>query len=99
MDLKLLKTDLQIKEQKVERAIDQMMALHEKLQGVRSRYEHAVKDNLRCFRYPLRMKVVTYEGVINMYYEYVLEKQKEVESLRLVVYGNESDVSDSEDSD
>jgi hypothetical protein len=35
------------------------------------------------------MKIVAVEGVINMYYQYTVEKQKEVEVLRFQLYREE----------
>ena len=66
-----------------------MLLLHDQLESIRTRYNNAVATNFRCFRYPLRMKIVTVEGVINMYYQYTVAKQKEVEALRFQLYGEE----------
>lgn len=76
-------------ERKTQVACQQMLLLSDQLDSLKTRYEKAVKANFRCFRYPLRMKIVTVEGVINMYYQYTVEKQKEVEVLRYQVYGEE----------
>ena len=78
-------------ERKTQVACQQMLLLSDQLDSLKTRYEKAVKANFRCFRYPLRMKIVTVEGVINMYYQYTVEKQKEVEVLRFQLYGEEPD--------
>ena len=76
-------------ERKTQVACQQMLLLSDQLDSLKTRYEKAVNANFRCLRYPLRMKIVTVEGVINMYYQYTVEKQKEVEVLRYHVYGEE----------
>jgi len=76
-------------EKKTQVACQQMLLLSDQLDSLKIRYEKAVTANVRCFRYPLRMKIVTVEGVINMYYQYTVEKQKEVEVLRFQLFGEE----------
>lgn len=78
-------------ENRTQRACHQMLLLHDKLQDLKIRYENAVNANFRCLRYPLRMKIVTVEGVINMYYEYTVEKQKQVEAMRYKLFGEEAE--------
>ena len=78
-------------ESKTQIACHQMLLLSTKLEGLKIRYQNAVTANFRCFRYPLRMRIVTLEGVINMYYQYTVEKQKEVEILRYKLFGEEAE--------
>ena len=78
-------------EKKTQIACQQMLLLHDKLESLKTRYQSAVSANFRCFRYPLRMRIVAVEGVINMYYRYTEEKQKEVEALRYKLFGEEPD--------
>lgn len=82
-------TRLNQTEKCIRRACDQMILLNDKLGNMKIRYERAVKVNIRCFRYPLRMKIVIIEGVINTYYEYIMLRQKEVEELRCSFLGEE----------
>lgn len=82
-------TKLNQTEKCIKRACDQMILLNDKLGNMKIRYERTVKVNIRSFRYPLRMKIVTIEGVINTYYEYIMLKQKEVEELRYIFLGEE----------
>ena len=77
-------TDAEIKTQV---ACQQMLLLSDQLESLKIRYDKVVKANFRCLRYPLRMKIVVVEGVINMYYHYTVKKQKEVEVLSYQLYG------------
>ena len=76
-------------ERKTQVACKQMLLLNDQLDSLKIRYDKAVQTNFSCFRYPLRMKIVAVEGVINMYYQYTVEKQKEVEVLRFQLYREE----------
>ena len=76
-------------ERKTQVTCQQMLLLSDQLESLKTRYEKAVNANFRCLRYPLHMKIVTVEGVINMYYQYTVDKQKEVAVLRYQVYGEE----------
>ena len=67
-------TELKEAEKRCQIACRQMLLLNDQLEGLKIRYHNAVAANFRCFRYPLRMKIVTIEGVINMYYQYTVEK-------------------------
>ncbi|KAJ8318701.1 hypothetical protein KUTeg_003792 [Tegillarca granosa] len=52
------------------KACEQIIALNRKLQSVSIRYQKATKDGRRSFRYSLRLRLATIEGVRNMYYEF-----------------------------
>jgi len=76
-------------ERKTQVACQQIVLLSDQLESLKTRYDKVVNANFRYLRYPLRMKIVTVEGVINMYYQYTEEKQKEVEVLIYQLYGEE----------
>ena len=80
---------LQDAENRTQKACQQMLLLSDKLEYLKNKYEKAVIDNIRSFRYPLRMRIVVLEGVINMYYQYTAEKHKEAEMLRFKLFGQE----------
>lgn len=96
MESTKLNVKLQDVENRVQRACQQMLLLADKLDSLKTRYQNAVNANFKSFRYPLRMQIVTVEGVIEMYYKYTMEKQKEAGKLRYQLYGEEPDY-DSED--
>lgn len=84
---------LQEAENRTQKACQQMLLLSDKLDYMKEKYEKAVKDNIRSYRYPLRMRIVVLEGIINMYYQYTSEKHKEAEMLRYKLFGQESEFS------
>lgn len=69
--------------------VNKWFLLNDKLENLRIRYHRAVSVNLRTFRCPLRMKIVTVEGVLNMFYQYTVAKQKEIEVLKYKLFGEE----------
>lgn len=90
MDSSMYK-QLQDAENKTQKACQQLLLLSERLDHLKSKYEKAVQENQRSYRYPLRMRVVVLEGVINMYYQYTTEKHKEAEMLRCKLFGQDPD--------
>lgn len=89
MDFTQLYTKLKEAERRTTRACKQMVLLNDKLENLRIRYHRAVSVNFRTFRCPLRMKIVTVEGVLNMFYQYTVAKQKEIEVLKYKLFGEE----------
>ena len=79
------------------RACEQVVLLNDKLEGLQRRYDKAVQENHRSFRYNLRLKMASVEGVRNAYYEYACEKAEEIAELRY--YVSAADHYDSEDED
>ena len=70
-------------------------------------YNRSQAENRRSYRYILRLKLCTLEGVRNMFYEYAYAKADELEKMQLELY-NKSGIawndalaqeSDNEDSD
>jgi hypothetical protein len=47
-------------ERKTQVACQQMLLLNDQLDSLKIRYDKAVQTNFRCFRYPLRMKIVAW---------------------------------------
>jgi hypothetical protein len=74
-------------ERYVQLACEQIILLHAKLEGMKKRYAAALTSNFRSMKYPLRMRIVTVEGFINLYYEYAMIKQQDIRNLRLKLYG------------
>ena len=90
-------TKLQEAESRTQKACQQMISLSNQLQYLKNKYEKAVNDNLRSYRYPLRMRIVVLEGVINMFYQYTSEKHSEAETLRYQLFGQEPEYGHFED--
>ncbi|XP_064650874.1 uncharacterized protein LOC135502177 [Lineus longissimus] len=92
-------------ERKLSRCCHQVMMLERKLKELQIRYERAVKRNQRCFRYNIRLRIATTEGIRNVYFEYACRKAEEMLKLRdelrgfHPVDGAEAESSSDDDSD
>lgn len=85
-DKDALEDQLSKLEARIDWANDQIQLLYGQLEGVKKRYNRAYKDNRRSFRYHIRLRIITYEGTINAFYEYACQKEKEAKRLRLTMY-------------
>ena len=72
-------------ESRFRRACQQIILLNSRLEELQLRYDQARLDNHKSFRYNLRLKMATVEGVRNSYYEYACWKAETVAELRLQV--------------
>jgi hypothetical protein len=72
-------------ETRFRRACEQIILLNRKLEDLQLRYDKARIDNHKSFRYNLRLKMATVEGVRNSYYEYACWKAETVAELRVGV--------------
>ena len=63
-------------------ACDQIIVMNNQVNYLQTRYNRAMKKNRRSFRYSLRLKLATLEGVRNMYYEYASRKADDLEHLQ-----------------
>ena len=91
-------TQLNETEVRFKRACEQVVLLNDKLEGLQRRYDKARQDNQRTFRYTLRLKMASVEGVRNAYYEYACEKAEKIAELRYYVSVESQSESDVEDS-
>ena len=92
-----LYAELNETETRFKRACEQVVLLNDKLEGLQRRYDKAVQENHRSFRYNLRLKMASVEGVRNAYYEYACEKAEKIAELRY--YASAADHYESEDED
>ncbi len=72
-------------ERQFQRACDQVVLLNGKLEGLQQRYDKARQENHRSFRYNLRLKMASAEGVRNAYYEYACVKAEKIAEMRYYV--------------
>lgn len=93
-----LYADLNEAETRFKRACEQVVLLNDKLEGLQRRYDKAVQENHRSFRYNLRLKMASVEGVRNAYYEYACEKAEHIAELRYYVSAANQYESSDEDS-
>jgi uncharacterized radical SAM superfamily Fe-S cluster-containing enzyme len=83
MEREILEQALDAVVPKFQRACDQVRRLNSHIQSLQVRYDRAKRDNQRSFRYSLRLKIATVEGVRNTYYEYACEIGAQVEDLQV----------------
>ena len=74
-------------EMKFQKACIQIVLLNKQLENFKGWYSKAKEDNLRSFRYNLRLKLAIIEGVRNMYYDYAYMKAEKVAALSNDLFG------------
>ena len=77
-----LLVELSQTETRFKRACDQVVLIDGKLQGLQRRYDKARNENHRTFRYHLRLKMSTVEGVRNAYYVYACRQAEKIAQAR-----------------
>ena len=92
---------------KFRKSCAQLILINNLIDETETRYNRSQAENRRSYRYILRLKLCTLEGVRNMFYEYAYAKADELEKMQLELY-NKSGIawndalaqeSDNEDSD
>jgi len=83
---------------------NQVVILNNEIEYLQNRYDKAVEDHRRSFRYFLRLKIATLEGVRNMIYEYACRRADQLDTmheqlLRDGIIEEELDLSDLQDDD
>ncbi len=75
--------------------------LNRRIEDIQVRYDRAFSAGRRSFRYSHRLKLATYEGMRNMYYEYACRRADELEQMQevLIQRGLISDSSGDSDTD
>ena len=81
---------------------NQVVLLNNEIEYLQNRYDSAVADQRRSFRYFLRLKIATLEGVRNMIYEYACRRADQLDAmheqlLREGIIEEELDLSDLQD--
>ena len=62
--------------QKFDRACQQIILLNNKIVDCQVRYDRAVVSDNNLWRYLLRLRLMTFEGVRNMIYEYARQQSE-----------------------
>ena len=83
MDRETLEKALDTVVPKFQHACQQVRRLNANIRNLQVRYDRAKRDNQRSFRYSLRLKIATVEGIRNTYYEYACETGAHVEDLQV----------------
>ena len=66
---------------KFQRACRQVVLMNNLVQGLQCRYDKAVKQNMRGYRYHLRLRLCVSEGVRNSFYEYATMMADRIEAM------------------
>ena len=66
---------------KFQKACEQVLVLNNMLKELQIRYDRAARDNLRTYRYALRLRLCTVEGLRNTLYDYVTQKADDIEQM------------------
>ena len=85
-------------DQKFRKACHHIRMLNRRIEDIQVRYDRAFSSGSRSFRYTHRLKLATYEGMRNMYYEYACRRADELAKMQdsLIDRGLISGSSDSE---
>ena len=76
-------------QRRYQRACDQLLLLNQRLTLLNRRYGSARYNDQKIFRYSLRMRILTVEGLLNAYCNYACLKKNEVLDLRFKLYGED----------
>lgn len=60
----------------------QLVLMNNQIAEVKKRYERAVANNRRSFRYQHRLRLVTLEGVRNMFWEYAQDRADRLDDMQ-----------------
>ena len=84
-------------DKKFRKACHHIRMLNRHIEDVQIRYDRAFSAGQRSFRYTHRLKLATFEGMRNMYYEYACRRADELEAMqdclihRGMISGSDSD--------
>ena len=66
-----------------QKACNQVLLLNNFLRQLQIRYDRASRDNLRTYRYALRLRLCTVEGLRNTLYEYATQQASKIEKMEV----------------
>ena len=66
---------------KFQKACRQVVLMNNQVKEISTRYKRVVRDNLRDYRYLLRLRLCTAEGLRNMYHEYACRQAEKIADL------------------
>ena len=69
-------------DKKFRRVCEQLVLLNNRIEAYQKRYDRAVRNNQRSFRYQHRLRLVTLEGVRNMFYEYASNRADKLDEMQ-----------------
>lgn len=81
------------------RALSQVMVLNRVIAELQRRYDMAMKQHARNFRYSQRVRIAVTEGVRNMFYEYARQKADLIVQLRQQIDQEQRSMEEAEQAD
>jgi hypothetical protein len=82
MDAQEMEQNLKTMYRKFRRACSYLRWFNSAITDTNTRYLRAKRDNQRSFRYNLRLKIATLEGVRNAYHEYACQTGTQINELK-----------------
>ena len=64
-------------------ACKQVVLMNNEIEYIQNRYDRAVDSGNRSFRYFLRLKIATLEGIRNLFYDYASQNAEKLDALHL----------------
>ncbi len=77
----MLQVEILQMDAKFQKACGQVLLLNDFVKQLQIRYDRAARDNLKTYRYALRLRLCTVEGLRNTLYEYATIKADEIEQM------------------
>jgi hypothetical protein len=68
------------------KACDQVLLVNGEIQSLEARYSRAAQAQRKSFRYTIRLRLATLEGLRSMYLEYAKLKAEEMDELELSLH-------------
>jgi hypothetical protein len=68
------------------KACDQVLLINGEIQSLETRYSRAAKVQRKSFRYTIRLRLATLEGLRSMYLEYAKLKAEEMDDIEVSLY-------------
>ena len=84
---------------KFRRSCHHIRILNRRIEEIQVCYDRAFSAGRRSFRYSHRLKLATYEGMRNMYYEYACRRADELEQMQEALIQRRLIADSSEESD
>lgn len=68
-------------ERRFKRVCRQLVLMNNNIRAVKARYDRALKVDRKSIRYNLRLRILTLEGVRNMFWEYAQERADRLDEM------------------
>ena len=82
MDAEEMISKMRTLNKKFRKSCSQVILLNNQIEYLQSRYDQAVKSNKRSYRYFMRLRLATLEGIRNMFYEYACRRADELDEMQ-----------------